>query len=410
MPATMPNRLPIGEFVALMGVMFATIAFSIDAMLPALGAIADDLSPDAPNRAQFVVTSFVLGMGLGTLVTGPLADAFGRRRVILAGAAVYILGAALATLAQSLEMLLAARVLQGLGASAPRVAGMAIIRDLFVGRQMARIMSYCLLVFTLIPAVAPLIGAGILWLSGWRAIFVAFVVFSLIVTTWFGLRQDETLAPENRRPFRVRTLASGLIEVAGNAQVMRVVAALSLVFAILFTTLATTQPIFETRFDRGTEFPLWFALIALISGLGSLTNARIVIRLGMRRVILGALIAQAILAAAMSALALVPTLPGELYFAAYVIWLTSIFLTVTLTIGNLNALGMEPLGHLAGLGASIISAVATIAAVVLAVPFSLVFDGTPGAVAPGFVILAVLAVLLIRRAEDGAPADMAGAD
>ena len=204
------RRLSLPEFVALMGMLFATVAFSIDAMLPAMTEIGAELSPDAPNQAQLIITSFVLGMGVGTLFTGPLSDTFGRKSVIIGGAVVFIIGAFLSWAATSLELVLASRVLQGLGAAGPRVAALAIVRDLYSGRQMARVTSFAMLVFTLVPAVAPLIGAGIIWLTGWRGIFLAFIAFSLISTGWLGLRQPESLHPEHRRPFRMSAIWSGI--------------------------------------------------------------------------------------------------------------------------------------------------------------------------------------------------------
>src|SRR5690606_31104242 len=148
------RRLPLPEFIVLLAMMFAMTAFSIDAMLPAMPEIAADLSPEAPNRTQLIITSFVFGMGLGTFLTGPLSDALGRRRVIVGGAVLYCIGAALAWVAPSLWLVLAARVLQGLGVAGPRVAAMALVRDLYSGRQMARIVSITMMVFVLVPAVA----------------------------------------------------------------------------------------------------------------------------------------------------------------------------------------------------------------------------------------------------------------
>ena len=146
---TLPRRLLTAEFIALMGVLYAMVAFSIDAMLPALPDIAATLSPDAPNLAQLVLTSFILGIGVGTLVVGPLSDTFGRKSIILASGGLYIVGATLAWAANSLEWILAARVIQGLGAAGPRIVSTAIIRDLYAGRQMARIMSFAMLIFTI---------------------------------------------------------------------------------------------------------------------------------------------------------------------------------------------------------------------------------------------------------------------
>ena len=194
------------EFVAMMAMLFATIALSIDAMLPALPAIAAELTPGDVNRAQLVVSSFFLGMGAGTLIAGPVSDAFGRKSVILACAAIYLVGAALCVAAPSLEMLLFARVLQGIGAAGPRAVGTAMIRDLYKGRDMARIVSFVMMIFTLVPAVAPLMGQGILLIGSWRLIFAAFMVFALIVNGWVALRLPETLAIAARRPLRIALL------------------------------------------------------------------------------------------------------------------------------------------------------------------------------------------------------------
>ena len=370
-------RLPLPEFIALMGMTFATVALSIDAMLPALGEIAAELSPDSPNRAQLIVTSFVFGMGAGTLVTGPMSDAWGRRTVIFGSAAIYIAGCLLAWMSSSLEMALAARVLQGLGAAGPRIAALAIVRDLYQGREMARVMSFCMMVFTVVPAIAPLIGAGIVWLAGWRAIFAAFVLFSLTCTFWLALRQPETLMPEHRRPFRPATLAAGIREVLGNRQATLTIATLALIFGILFATLSVSQPVFDKSFDRAANFPYWFSFAAITSGLAGLLNARIVMRFGMRRVVSAALTAQVLCSGLVSAASWSGILPPGPYFALYVAWMVTIFFMAVMTIGNLNALGMEPLGHLAGLGASIIGSFATIGAVLIAVPIGLAFDGTP---------------------------------
>ena len=168
MDSKLGKRLGLPEFVAIMGMMFATVAFSIDAMLPAMGEIAAELSPEAPQQAQLIITVFVLGMGIGTLFTGPLCDALGRKSVILGSAAIYVASSVFAWAAGSLELVLAARLLQGLAAAGPRVAAMAMMRDLYSGRQMAQVVSFAMMVFSFVPSIAPLLGAGIIWLSGWR--------------------------------------------------------------------------------------------------------------------------------------------------------------------------------------------------------------------------------------------------
>ena len=197
------SHMSKAEFIALIAMMFATIAFSIDAMLPALPNIGAELSPEDVNRAQLILTSFVFGMGLGTFVTGPLSDAFGRKPVIVAGAALYILSAGVAWVSNSLELLLISRVTMGLGAAGPRVVALAIVRDLYSGREMARLMSIAMMIFTLVPAFAPMLGAGIIHFAGWRGIFAAFVIFAMIVVLWMSLRLPER--PVIGRSFPART-------------------------------------------------------------------------------------------------------------------------------------------------------------------------------------------------------------
>lgn len=390
------------EFVALIAMLFSTIAFSIDAMLPALPDIAAEVSPDAINQAQLIITSFVLGIGLGTLVTGPLSDAYGRKPVILWFAGLYIFGAAMAWQAQSLEWLLAARVLQGVGAAGPRIVALAIVRDLYQGRTMARIMSFVILVFTLTPAIAPTLGAFIIWLADWRAIFVSFVLFSVIGTTWLALRQPETLPVARRRPFRSRELTQGTREVLSNRLVVLSTIAQSLCLAILFATLSSVQQVFDVTFGRGEHFHFWFAAIALLAGSASLLNSQIVERFGMRLIVTVMLATQVVFSALVLGAFAFGLVQGETPFALYFAWTVGIFFQAGMTLGNLSALALVPMGHLAGLTASVMGAISNVASVVLAVPIGLLFDGTPVPLIAGTLVLAILALAVmgpLKRVE-----------
>ncbi len=395
---TPAKPLSQGEFVALIAALFATIALSIDAMLPALPEIAAALSPEAPNRAQLVVTSFVFGMGLGTLFAGPLADRFGRKRVILAGALVYLLASVACYLAGTLDALLIARVVQGIGAAGPRTVSMALMRDLYKGREMARIMSFVMMVFIMVPAVAPLMGQGVIALAGWHAIFLVYVGFAIVTTSWLGLRQPETLTPENRRALSLPLMWSGTREILGHRIVLVSIAAQTLTLAALFATLSSMQGIFDQRFDRADSFPLWFAFIAVGSSIGSITNARVVMRLGMRRVVNLTYAALLALTVALLALIALGLMPEALAFAAHVLWSIALFAMMGLSMGNLNALAMEPVGHVAGLAASVTSAISTVGSVVLAVPVGLAFDGTALPLMAGVALYVGLALVLMRLA------------
>lgn len=382
------------EFVALMAMLFATIAISIDAMLPALPDIAATLSPDAPNAAQLVVTSFVLGMGLGTLFAGPLSDRFGRKRVIMAGSGLYALAALACYFAPTLEILLAARLIQGIGSAAPRTVSIAMIRDLFRGREMARIMSFVMMIFTVVPAIAPLMGQGIIAIADWQAIFLAYIAFSGLTMLWLGLRQPETLAPGHRRSLHLGDLAQATKELGRHPIIIASTLLQTLTLGALFATLSSIQPIFDTVHGRAESFPLWFAVIAVASMSGSFLNSRIVMTLGMRRVLRGTYLAQ--LGLTLAALALLGSglLTGDVAFAAHLVWCVGLFAMMGLTMGNLNALAMEPVGHIAGLAASVISSLATIGSVILAIPVGLAFDGTVLPLLVGVAVLIGLALLL----------------
>jgi DHA1 family bicyclomycin/chloramphenicol resistance-like MFS transporter len=398
---TTQHRKQLGqaEFVALMAMVAATVAFSIDAMLPALPAIGAELSPSDLNNAQLIVTSFVLGMGLGTLFTGPLSDTFGRKPVMIGGALVFIVACAAAWAASSLEVMLAARVMQGLGAAGPRVVAMALIRDLHSGPQMARILSFVMVVFSLVPALAPTMGHYIILGFGWRAIFVAFMIFSLATTAWLLLRQPETLTPENRRPLSPKALASATVEVFQHRTARISMFVQMLTLGMLFTVISSTQQVFDQTYGQGKYFHLWFGCIAILAASSGVLNARIVIRLGMRAIIKGMYTAQIILTLLMLAVTATDA-PYWLSFGAYLIWVIGNFFQAGLTLGNLNALGLEDMGHIAGLAASILSAVSTIGAVVIAAPTALMFDGTPIPMGIGVLISASLALWLttmIRR-------------
>lgn len=384
------------EFIALLAMLFATIAFSIDSMLPALPQIAQELSPEDVNRAQLILTSFVLGMGVGTFFTGPLSDAFGRKPIILMGAGLYIAAAGSAVFAEGLELILIARFLQGLGAAGPRVVGLAIVRDLYSGREMARIMSFVMMVFTLVPAVAPLLGAGIIALGGWRGIFVAFILFSLISAGWLALRQPESLPPENRRPLRGATIAAAIRELFAHPTVRLSILAQTLSFGSLFMAITLIQPIFDITFGRTDSFPFWFAGMALFSGSASLLNAALVMRFGMRKLASVALGTQTVLSTLVT-LAWMSGLNGDTMFYVFVLWMTSVFFQTGLTLGNLNAITMEPMGHIAGLAASVSGAVATVIAAALAIPVGLSFTNSPMPLSIGIGCTAFTAFLVLQH-------------
>ena len=244
--------MPRTELIALIAAMFACVAFSMDSMLPALPQMGAALSPDDPNAVGMVLTVFVLGLGLGTFFTGPLSDAFGRRAVILTGAALFIAASALAWRAQTLEIILLARLLQGLAAAAPRIVALAVLRDVFAGRAMAQVMSFVMMVFMVVPAIAPLLGSFVIAAAGWHGIFLSFMIFMGIIMAWVWLRLPETLAPAARRPFRAPVLWSALREMLAHPTVRLSILVQALSMGILFSMLTQVQ-----RKEESSSIPLW---------------------------------------------------------------------------------------------------------------------------------------------------------
>ena len=394
------QRLPLPEFIAMLAFLFATIAFSIDAMLPALPDIAADLTPDNVNRAQLILTTFVAGMGLGTLFAGPLSDALGRKRTITIGFGIYIAATIAAIYSDSLELLLVARFVQGLGAAGPRIVGLALVRDLYEGREMARISSFVMMIFIMIPAVAPTLGAGIIAISDWHGVFLAFIAFALIGALWLNIRQAETLPPAARRPLRIGTLYAAAREVLSDRQVMLATLILTLGFGQMFGLLSSAQQLFGETYGKGENFHLWFAAMALLSGSGTVLNATFVMRFGMRRIAKWAYVMQTIVSGLALTLILSGVLPQGLEFPVFFFWAVSVFFMAGVTFGNLNALALQRMGHIAGMAASIVAAISTLAAVLIAAPVGLLYNGTAIPAITATLICSGLAWALMRRLND----------
>lgn len=394
--------LPFAEFIALIAILFSLIAFGTDSMLPAFPEIARDLALEDVNRAQLVLSAFVFGTGAGQLITGPVSDAFGRKPVITAGIVVFILACLLAYVAQTLEWMLFARFLQGVGISAPRTVTMAMVRDLYAGRMMARVMSIAMAIFVLVPAVAPLMGQTLFLAFGWRSIYLAFILFALVALIWLNLRQPETLPPAARRRFRAASFLSALSEVLKSRVTMVYTLVLSLGFGALFSYLSSAQQVFVDTFGKGTAFPAYFAVIALISGGAGFVNAALVMRLGMRVMVTTALLVECAGSVLLAGFLVSGILSADLEFAAFLGWSVMLFFMAGLTFGNLNALAMEPMGHIAGMASAIIGATATMLAMAVAVPVGLAFDGSALPLVIGVSVLSALAlVLMLSNPKEG---------
>ena len=288
MPASSPREVPtrIGEreFIAMMAMMMALQALCIDAMLPALGEIARDLSVSDPNQRQLVVGVFLFSAGFGSLMPGALADRYGRRPVLMFGFAAYILLGIGCALVTNFTMLLVLRAAQAIASAALSVLPGAIIRDRFGGDRMARAMSTISVVFMFVPMIAPSYGQAVLLVAGWRWIFGGMAVMALVVGTWVWLRLPETLNPQYRQAIAVRTIAGNMAAAATNRAGLGYVVGGALLTAGMFGYINSAQQLVAEHFGAGERFPLIFAMLAAGLALANFSNARIVERFGARRV------------------------------------------------------------------------------------------------------------------------------
>jgi DHA1 family bicyclomycin/chloramphenicol resistance-like MFS transporter len=396
-PGARSQAIGFGEFVALMATLTALVALSIDMILPALPAIGSTLGVRRANDTQLIVSLLFLGFGFGQFFYGPVSDNVGRKPAVYVGLVLFSVGCTLALAAQTLPVMLAGRTLQGIGVAGPRATTMALVRDKFEGHSMARVMSLVMAVFILVPVIAPTLGQLVLGVSGWRTIFALYLALALVVLIWFGWRQEETLAPERRIPFSAKAIATAAREVLTHRLALGYTVGAGLVYGAFIGYLTSVQQILQQQYALGTRFPLYFATLAIALGGASLCNARLVGRYGMRRLSGWALRLVAILSIAFAGIAVTQSGHPELW--ALMAYLLTTFFGIGLLFGNLNALAMQPLGHIAGTGAAVVGGLSTLISLSLGTVIGQSYNDTVVPLVAGFAILSVLAIITIRWAE-----------
>src|ERR1700722_13663200 len=216
------SHRPMGfpEFVVVIASIMALNPLAMDMMLPALPDIASAFHITAANRPQAVLSTFLIGFGLGQFVTGPLSDHFGRRPVLVDGMALYCIASVVAITASSFETLLLARLLQGLGTSATRVIATSIVRDCYSGRRMASVMSLAMMVFIAVPVIAPSFGQAVMLLTQWRGIFVVLMLYGVLSLIWSPLRMPEPRPTSERKSLAVRDVLGAFRQTVTNRQTL----------------------------------------------------------------------------------------------------------------------------------------------------------------------------------------------
>ena len=382
-------------FLFVMGLLTSIGALATDIMLPALGVMGRDLAVADINHTTLVVSVFFFGTAIGQLVVGPLSDAFGRKPVVIWGYGLFTAGCLLSLTAESWSLMVTARFLQGLGAAAPRVVSVAIVRDRYKGRAMARIMSIIMAIFILAPIIAPLMGQGLIFIGGWQATFVGLILVAVPSAIWFSRAIPETLLPAHRRRFRPAVIFNGVVEVCSHRVTVIYMLVMGLIGGPFISYLATSRQIFQDIYGVGDMFVIYFALGSIAAGVASLLNARLVMRHGMRR-LTG--IATAMLTSVSAALWGWTGIGGTPDFIIFMLWQTSFIFCIGMIFGNLQALAMEPLGHVAGLAAAIFGAVSTLISLPLSWLISGYFDNSILSLVGGFAAAGAVSLVLMTGA------------
>jgi MFS transporter, DHA1 family, multidrug resistance protein len=384
------------EFVALAAALLSTQAIAVDAMLPALPTIVRELGVANANHGQWVVTAYVTGVGLGQLFWGLMSDRFGRRPVLLSGLSLYAIAAVLCGLSVSFPALLAWRLLHGL-AAASVVVTRSVIRDLYAGRTMARVMSLTFVVFLMVPIVAPSLGQLILLLAPWRWVFLMFALFGAAIAIWAALRLPETLHPEYRLTLTPSRIAQSVRTVLGNRISLFYTFAITVLFGSLIAYVGMVQQIFADIFHRPSWMPTMFALCAAFMGLASLLNSRIVERLGMRRISHTALLAYIGVGALHVLIALLGLEPLWVFVALQAVTMGCFSLAAS----NFGAMALEPLGSVAGIAASVQGCITTFGGGLVGAAIGRQFNGTTVPLAAGALGSGLLSLLFVLAAERG---------
>lgn len=389
------GRAPAG-FLAFMALMSSVVALSIDAVLPALDSMAADLGMPGENDRQFVVTALFLGFGASQLVFGTLSDVIGRKPAAMIGWAIFVAGSLLSMAASTPFEMYAGRVLQGFGAGGPRVIALALTRDLYEGRAMARISSLIMMIFILVPMIAPVLGQAMEWLGGWEAIFGLFLALALVSGTWYLAGVPETLPRERRSRFGLKPLVRAFGAVLGTRASVCYALAMGLVFGAFVAWLGTSQQLLEEAYGLGPWFSAAFAGFALSLGVASWVNSRLVMRLGMRRLVelaLGCVIAFAALG-----LAAAWVWGGLPPFWLFAVLMSGLLFPTGILFANFSALALEPLGAVAGVGASVVQFTATLISVPIGAAIGELYAGDPVPLVAGYGGLALASLGMTRLA------------
>ena len=351
------------EFIVLMAALMSIVALSIDAVLPALPDIGDFLSVKDATDNPKLITSIFLGLGIGQLIFGPLSDSFGRKPIVYIGFVVFIIASIICVTTKNFEMMIFGRILQGVGLASPRTMCIAMVRDSYSGDYMAKVLSFVVMIFILIPVIAPSLGQFLMNHYHWHSIFIFNLGFGVLVMLWFWIRQPETLKPQYKISYRLSIFKTGTIAFFRIKPAFIYTILSGLITGSFMVYLSTSQRIFEQQYNMKEEFPLIFASLAISVGLSTFMNSQLVVKFGMRKIVHFAMLSFVLISLVFIILFSSGNNPSiEVLLGFFALQ----FFTIGFLFGNLRALAMEPMGHIAGIGSALNGFISTVMAVPIA--------------------------------------------
>lgn len=389
-----------GEFIIIVALMMALVALAIDTMLPALPIIGKDLGVEQDNDNQLIISVLFLGISLGQIFYGPISDSLGRKSSIYAGLLFFIIGCVVSLMANSLFYMLLGRFIQGIGLASPRIISVALVRDKYAGEDMAKIMSLIMAVFIIMPIIAPALGQVILKVAEWEIIFIMFIIYSTILLIWVIFRMPETLKEESKHKLSFSRIIKTSKEIIKTKSTIGYTLSSGFVSGMFLGYLNSSQQIFQDTYKMGDKYALIFASLALSVGVGSILNGQILVkRFGMSKMV--KISSSSIFVISIIYYIFIYTNNmGIPSFWSLLMFLILVLFNTGILFGNLNSLAMEPLGHIAGIGSTMVGALSTFISVPFGMLIGMNYDGTIYPLILGFTILGLFSTISIQWASN----------
>jgi DHA1 family bicyclomycin/chloramphenicol resistance-like MFS transporter len=380
-----------------MAMLMSLVALTIDAILPALSQLGSALAVEDANHVQWVLSAVFLGMSFGLMIYGPVSDSFGRKNALYLGIGIFLIGDLISWHANDFSWMLIGRIAQGFGAAACRVVSLAMIRDKYEGQKMGQVMSLIMMIFVIVPALAPSVGQGILFFGNWRSIFAFVFIFAIIALIWLSTRQEETLLKQHRRIFSASSVYMGMVETFKVPTTRYYILASGFMFGAFVGYLSTAQQLLQEHYQLGEQFSIYFGTLAITIGLSSFMNSKLVMHFKMQTLCLVSVGIMSIISFLLMTYLMLTT--SEPSLVLVMVYLSATFFCFGPLFGNLNTLAVQPLGHIAGIATSIIASCQTLISVAIGGTIGYFYNESVLPLNIGFLACAIGAFLMIVAAR-----------